>query len=83
MKRPPKEVIQLGATRIQTLSRYLLSLPERTLRSASALCAGLVQELGHVTLPPGIRRTKLYTVMVETTLRFLIEQVGEVEGLNS
>lgn len=70
----------MRATRIRILSRYLLSLPERALRSASAVCAGLVQELGYVTLPPGIRRTKLYTVMVETTLRFLIEQVGEVEG---
>jgi hypothetical protein len=55
-------------------------LPERALRSAPAVCGGLVQELGYVTLPPGIRRTKLYTVMVETTLRFLIEQVGELEG---
>jgi hypothetical protein len=58
----------------------MLSLPERALRSASALCAGLVREVGNVTLPPGIRRTKLFTVMVETTLRFLIEQVGQVEG---
>ena len=70
----------MGNTHLQTLSRYLLSLPERTVRSASALCAGLLRELGYVALPPGIRRTKLYTVMVETTLRFLIEQVGQVEG---
>jgi hypothetical protein len=70
----------VGNTHVQTLSRYLLSLPERTVRSASALCAGLVREIGYVTLPPGVRRTKLYTVMVETTLRFLIEQVGQVEG---
>jgi len=70
----------VGNTHLQTLSRYLLSLPERTVRSASALCAGLLRELGYVALPPGIRRTKLYTVMVETTLRFLIEQVGQVEG---
>ena len=70
----------MGNAHLQTLSRYLLSLPERTVRSASALCAGLLRELGYVALPPGIRRTKLYTVMVETTLRFLIEQVGQVEG---
>ena len=70
----------MGNTHVQTLSRYLLSLPERTVRSASALCAGLLREIGYVALPPGIRRTKLYTVMVETTLRFLIEQVGQVEG---
>src|SRR5438270_7201238 len=61
-------------------SQYLLSLPERVLRSVSALAAGLVREIGDITLPQRVRRTKLYQTMVETTLRFLIEQVGEVEG---
>lgn len=60
--------------------QYLLSLPERVLRSASALAAGLVREIGNVTLPKAARRTRLYQTMVESTLRFLIEQVGEVEG---
>src|SRR5579864_3315642 len=62
------------------LGPYLLSLPERVLRSASALSAGLVREIGNVTLPKALRRTRLYQTMVETTLRFLIEQVGQVEG---
>jgi hypothetical protein len=61
-------------------NQYLLSLPERVLRSASALAAGLVREIGNVTLPKAVRRTRLYQTMVETTLRFLIEQVGQVEG---
>ena len=61
-------------------SQYLLSLPERLLRSASALAAGLVREIGNITLPKRVRRTRLYQTMVETTLRFLIEQVGQVEG---
>src|SRR6185312_4862912 len=62
------------------LGPYLLSLPERVLRSASALSAGLVREIGNVTLPKAVRRTKLYQTMVESTLRFLVEQVGQVEG---
>ncbi len=62
------------------LTHYLLSLPERALRSATALAAGLVRELGDVALPAAIRRSKLYQMLVETTLRFLIEQVGQVEG---
>ena len=33
-----------------------------------------------MTLPPGLRRTRIYSTMVEATLRFLIEQVGQVEG---
>lgn len=60
-------------------SRYLLSLPERVLRSASALSAGLLRELGEVVLPRAVRRTRLYTELVENTLRFLIENVGQVE----
>jgi hypothetical protein len=62
------------------LGPYLLSLPERVLRSASALSAGLVREIGNVTLPSAVRRTRLYQTMVESTLRFLVEQVGQVDG---
>lgn len=50
------------------------------MRSASALAAGLVREIGNVTLPRRIRQTNLYRTMVETTLQFLIERVGQVEG---
>src|SRR5271170_5001840 len=64
-----------------SLGRYLVSLPERVVRSASALAAGLVRELGNVTLPAAVRRTSLYRTMVEATLRFLIEEVGQVEGI--
>ncbi len=46
----------------------------------SALAAGLVREIGEVALPARLRRTKLYQTMVEATLRFLIEEVGQVEG---
>ena len=65
---------------MQPWSQYLLSLPERVVRSTSALAAGLLREIGNVTLPAAVRRTRLYQTMVEATLRFLIEQVGEVEG---
>jgi hypothetical protein len=34
-----------------------------------------------VALPPLIRRTTLYRTMVGVTLRFLIEEVGQVEGI--
>ena len=64
----------------ERLKGYLLSLPERVVRSASAVSAGLLREIGEVTLPDPVRETKLYRNMVEATLRFLIERVGEVEG---
>src|SRR5271155_1558958 len=66
--------------RIPTMRDYLLSLPERVLRSMSALSAGLLRELSEVALPRAVRRTRLYRELVENTLRFLIENVGQVEG---
>jgi hypothetical protein len=63
-----------------TAKTYLLSLPERILRSALGLSAGIVREVGDVVIPDRVRRTQLYGNLVETTLRFLIEQVGQVEN---
>jgi hypothetical protein len=60
---------------------FLLSLPERAFRSATALAAGLVREIGEVTIPQSVRRGHLYQDLVDATLRFLIEQVGGVEGV--
>ena len=62
------------------LAPYILSLPERVVRSATAIAAGLVREIGDLALPRAIRRTHLYISLVDNTLRFLIEQVGQVEG---
>jgi hypothetical protein len=59
---------------------YALSLPERVIRSLSALSGGLLREIGEVALPAAARRTTLYKTMVGVTLRFLIEEVGQVEG---
>lgn len=61
--------------------KYILSLPERAIRSLGALSGGLLREIGEVALPAAIRRTVLYRTMVGVTLRFLIQQVGEVEGV--
>jgi hypothetical protein len=56
-------------------------MPERLLRSVVGLGAGATRELSEVALPRSIRRTKLYEHLVGTTLQFLIEQVGGVEGV--
>jgi hypothetical protein len=66
-----------------TVKAYLLSFPERFVRSALGLGAGVAREVGEVALPEGIRRSQLYQNLVDTTLRFLIEQVGGVEGVYS
>jgi len=60
---------------------YLLSLPERLVRSVVALGAGFTREVGEVALPDAVRHGQLYQNLVETTLRFLIERVGGAEGV--
>src|SRR5882757_5740068 len=60
---------------------YLLSLPERVIRSALSLSAGLLREVGEVVLPRGVRSTQLYKSLVDVTLRYVIEQVGGAKGI--
>src|SRR5687768_9754596 len=62
------------------MRRYLATLPERIVRSLVGIGAGVAREVGDVALPRSVRQSRLYQNLVETTLRFLIEQVGEVEG---
>ncbi len=64
-----------------TVKTYLLSLPERLIRSTVGLGAGVAREVGEVALPDGIRHSQLYRNLVDATLQYLIEQVGGVEGV--
>jgi len=64
-----------------TIKDYLLSVPERVLRAALGLGAGVVREMGEIGLPEAVRRSRLYQNLVDATLRFLIEQVGGAEGV--
>ena len=63
------------------IKAYLLSFPERFVRAALGLGAGVAREVGEVALPDGIRSSQLYQNLVDATLRFLIEQVGGAEGV--
>ena len=63
------------------MKTYLLSLPERLVRSTLGLGAGAAREVGEVVLPDAVRNTQLYKNLVDATLRFVIERVGGVEGV--
>jgi len=67
----------------QRWSAYAWSAPERVVRALSGLAGGVLRETGRVVLPGRVRRTKLYQSLVESTLRFLIEQVGRVDDAYS
>ena len=57
---------------------YALSLPERTVRTLSALSGGLLREVSELALPAQVREAALYRATAGIGLRFLIEQLGDV-----
>lgn len=63
----------------EELTGYLLSLPERAVRSLSAIAGGAVHELGDVLLPARVRRSRLYDSLVGSIARVLVEQLGQVQ----
>jgi len=76
---PPSKRRKISSLASALLLRYIISLPERSLRSTSALAGGLARELSEVVLPSSFRRTKLYRSLVDVTLRFVAEQVGQAQ----
>lgn len=58
---------------------YGLSLPERSLRSASALLAGAVQESAELLLPQAFRSSRSYSLFVQQMLDFMAQDVGGVD----
>jgi hypothetical protein len=59
-----------------TIKTYLLSVPERLVRAVLGLGAGVAKEASAIAIPEPVRRSQLYQNLVDTTLNFLIEQVG-------
>ena len=60
--------------------RYVVSLPERTLRSLAAILGGTAHETATLVLPRFARRSRLYEATAKNLLRVLVEGVGAVEG---
>jgi hypothetical protein len=60
---------------------YALSLPERAVRSLSALSGGFLREMSQLALPAKVRDAALYRVTAGIGLRFMIEQLGDVNGI--
>ena len=50
-------------------------------RSALGFSAGLLREIGEVAVPRTVRRSQLYRSLVDTTLRYVIEEVGGAKGV--
>lgn len=59
---------------------YGLSLPERTVRSTSAVVAGFVNESTTRLLPAAFRTSKSYQLFVQQSIDFLADEVGGVRA---
>ena len=59
---------------------FLLSVPERAVRSLFALVGGGVHETAELVLPRLVRRSRLYEATAKNLLRVAIEVVGGVEA---
>jgi hypothetical protein len=62
------------------MRRFLVSLPERIIRSLVALVGGALHETAQLVLPRLVRRSRLYEATAKNLLRVAIELVGRVEG---
>ncbi len=61
--------------------RYLLSLPERSLRAGVAVGAGAVKTAADHLLPGSLRSSHTYAAVVGRFERLLVEGLGGVEGV--
>ncbi|MCA9158471.1 MAG: hypothetical protein KDA72_09100 [Planctomycetales bacterium] len=64
---------------LQRMFHYSTSLPERTLRSASALAGGLVRESTNWLVPLAFRNSKSYSIFVQQMLDFVVNDIGGVK----
>jgi hypothetical protein len=58
---------------------FLVSLPERLLRTLAAAAGGAVHETAQLVLPRFVRRSRLYEATARNLLRVTIELVGGVD----
>src|SRR5690606_37291496 len=64
---------------LQRMFHYSTSIPERTLRSASALAGGLVRESTNWLVPLAFRNSKSYSIFVQQMLDFVVNDIGGVK----
>ena len=60
--------------------RFVLSLPERLVRTLAALLGGTVHETAQLVLPRLVRRSRFYEATARNALRVVVELVGGVEA---
>ena len=77
-ERPENPIDQEGSR--ESLVGYVISLPERLIRSTAASGGGLLLEASDHILPPPVRDAKIYQCLIARPLRITVEAVGGVSG---
>lgn len=68
-----------GYATVRDFLLYGISLPERTLRSASGVVSGALRESASLLVPQAFRSSKTYNVFVQQMLDFMAEDIGGVQ----
>ena len=68
-----------GAARVRSYLLYGLSLPERALRSTTAVVGGALGGSMKLLLPQAFRSSRSYSIFVQKMLDFMVADVGGVE----
>lgn len=73
------EAVDLPRARIFNSVIKFLSIPERTVRSGLAITGGVIKESANFLIPQAFRSAKIYQVMVDQALNFVVNEIGGVE----
>jgi hypothetical protein len=77
--RPATASASEDEARLSRFLMYTLSLPERAVRSTVGVTAGAAREAAHALVPHAFQDSKIYELVVSSSLNFLTEDIGGVE----
>ncbi|MBA3847248.1 MAG: hypothetical protein H0X45_11485, partial [Planctomycetes bacterium] len=66
---------------VRDAAAYVASIPERVVRSAAGVVGGVLKEGGELLLPRPVLRSSFYEGFIGSMERWLIKDVGQVEGV--
>lgn len=69
-----------GISSVYDYLLYGVSLPERTLRSTSAMIGGVLRESTELLVPQAFRSSKSYEIFVKQAIDLMAENIGGVEA---
>jgi len=60
--------------------QYTISLPERIIRSLTALIGGVLKEASDFLVPAALKDSTTYRIFIGNLLRYAVENIGRVRG---